>query len=384
MSNKQLTILQVLPALNGGGVEKGTLEIGRYLARQGHRSIVVSAGGRMVEQLIEEGSEHIRADIGAKKLSTLRYVFWFRRLILAIRPDILHFRSRLPAWIGYLAWKTLPEGSRPKLVTTFHGQHSVNRYSAVMTCGDRVITVSDFMKDYILKSYPEVAADKITVIHRGVDTSIYNPTYRPDKAWLELWRQEFPQTKDAALLTLPGRLTRRKGIEDFIQIIKNLRHAGSDVHGLIVGETHPKQARYRHELERLISANGLRENITLTGHRTDLQNIIALSKAVLSLSKEPEAFGRTTIEALSMGVPVIGYAHGGVAEQLNALFPQGKMPVGDIERTSAALRNFLSTSFPQVKENTSFTLDSMCAKTIEVYRNLTRSADSCDFQTTDN
>ena len=372
MSNKQLTILQVLPALNGGGVEKGTLEIGRYLVQQGHRSIVVSAGGRMVEQLIAEGSEHIQADMGAKKLTTLRYIFRFRKLILEIQPDILHFRSRLPAWIGYLAWKTLPQSSRPRLVTTFHGQHSVNRYSAIMACGERIITVSNFMRDYIVKSYPDVDAEKITVIHRGVDTRIYNPSYRPNEAWLERWFQEFPRTKNIALLTLPGRLTRRKGIEDFIQIIGNLRQANMPVHGLIVGETHPKQTHYRRELEQLISAQGLEDNITLTGHRTDLQNIIALSKAVLSLSREPEAFGRTTIEALSMGIPVIGYAHGGVEEQLNMLFPEGKLSVGDAQQAIHTLKHFFSTSFPAVKDNTSFTLDSMCAKTLAVYRDLTQ------------
>lgn len=371
MPNKQLTVIQVLPALNGGGVEKGTLEIGRYLVSQGHRSIVVSAGGRLVKQLTDEGSEHIQADIGAKKLSTMRYILWFRKLVLYIRPDIVHFRSRLPAWVGYLAWKTLPQNSRPRLVTTFHGQHSVSSYSAIMACGEHVITVSNFMRDYILKSYPEADAKKITVIHRGVDTRIYNPSYRPDKTWLEQWFQEFPHTQDTALLTLPGRLTRRKGIEDFIQIIGGLRQANIPVHGLIVGETHPKQTHYKQELERLISSLGLENDITLTGHRTDLQNIIALSKTVLSLSREPEAFGRTTIEALSMGIPSIGYAHGGVEEQLNTLFPEGNIAVGDVEQAINTLKRFFSTSFPRVKENTVFTLESMCEKTLAVYRDLT-------------
>lgn len=373
MPTKPLTIIQVLPALNGGGVEKGTLEIGHYLAQQGHRSIVVSAGGRMVEQLIAEGSEHIRADIGAKKLSTLRYIFWFRKLLKEIRPDIIHFRSRLPAWIGYLAWRSLPERVRPRLVTTFHGQHSVNRYSAIMARGERVITLSNFMREYILKSYPDVDSNKITVIHRGVDTGLYNPSYQPDNDWSKRWFQEFPQTQNIALLTLPGRLTRRKGIEDFIRIIGNLRQADIAIHGLIVGEAHPKQRHYQHELEQLISTEGLEDDITFTGHRTDLQNILVLSTAVLSLSKEPEAFGRTTIEALSMGVPVIGYAHGGVEEQLTMLFPEGKVAAGNIDQATEVLIRFFSTSFPKVKDNRLFTLHSMCEKTLAVYQELTQS-----------
>ena len=370
MTTKPLTVIQMLPALNGGGVERGTLEIGKYLVQQGHRSIVISAGGRMVGQLTQEGSEHIQADIGAKKLSTLRYIFWLRQLLLEIRPDILHFRSRLPAWVGYLAWKSLPETSRPKLVTTFHGQHSVNRYSAIMACGERVITVSEMMKEYILRSYPTVTADKIRVIHRGVDTRIYYQGYRPDEFWLNQWFEQFPQTRDIALLTLPGRLTRRKGIEDFIEIMANLRQSGIAVHGLIVGETHPKQAQYQQELAKLIAAHGLENAMSFTGHRSDLQNILAISSIVLSLSKIPEAFGRTVTEALSMGIPVLGYDHGGVSEQLSELFPAGKVPVGDVSSATEKTAQFLTVSVPEIKPNRSFTLEKMCSDTLEVYQSL--------------
>ncbi|MGR9115832.1 MAG: glycosyltransferase [Gammaproteobacteria bacterium] len=376
MPNKPLTIIQVLPALNGGGVEKGTLEIGHYLAQHGHRSIVVSAGGRMVEQLIAEGSEHIRADIGAKKLSTLRYIFWFRKLLQEIQPDIIHFRSRLPAWIGYLAWKSLSKSSRPRLVTTFHGQHSVNRYSAIMASGERVITVSEFMRNYILKSYPAVDPDKITVIYRGVDTNIYRPSFKPDSLWLGQWYKDFPQTKNVPLLTLPGRLTRRKGIEDFIKIIAELRQSEYAVHGLIVGDAHPKQAHYRIELEHLIDKLGLTDAISFTGHRTDLQNIIALSKTVLSLSKEPEAFGRTALEALSLGVPVVGYGHGGVAEQLDALYPEGNVAVGDIRQASQKIQQLLISAPPVIKPNLSFTLENMCATTLATYQQLVNNRES--------
>jgi len=373
MTAKPLTVIQLLPALNGGGVERGTLEIGKYLVQQGHRSIVISAGGRMVEQLIKEGSEHIEADIGAKKLSTLRQIFRLRKLFLELRPDILHFRSRLPAWLGYLAWLSLPTASRPRLITTFHGQHSVNRYSQIMTCGERVITVSEMMKEYILRSYPTVDASKIRVIHRGVDTRDYYPGYRPDERWLEQWFEQFPQTKDIALLTLPGRLTRRKGIEDFIKIMANLRQSGIAVHGLIVGETHPKQSHYQQELANLINTHGLEKDITFTGHRADLQNILAVSRVVLSLSKIPESFGRTATEALSMGIPVVGYAHGGIEEQLNELFPQGKVAVGDVAEASAKITEFL-LSQPTVKANQCFTLDNMCSKTLNVYEDVMQSS----------
>lgn len=381
MPNKRLTIIQVLPALNGGGVEKGTLEIGRYLADHGHRSIVVSAGGRMVDQLIAEGSEHIQADIGAKKPTTLRYIPWFRRLLLDIRPDIIHFRSRLPAWIGYLAWKSLPEQSSPRWVTTFHGQHSVNRYSAIMASGERVITVSNFMRDYILKSYPEVDPNNISVIHRGVDTAFYFPGYRPDSTWIDSWHREYPQTRGKLLLTLSGRLTRRKGIEDFLEILASLIQSDPAIHGLIVGEASADKSAYLAELKRSIATKNLGNHVTFTGHRSDLRNIMAISKVVLSLSKEPEAFGRTVTEALSLGIPVIGYDHGGVSEQLETLFPEGRVAVSDYRQAARTIHDLLNKIEVIIKPNEVFTLEKMCKDTLALYQDLTlnrpdRSADN--------
>ena len=123
MAARPLTVVQMLPALDGGGVEKGTLEVGRHLVQHGHRSIVISAGGRMVEQLQREGSEHLAWDVGAKRLGTLRWIPRVRRFLMEQQPDILHLRSRLPAWIGYRAWKGLPAAQRP------HGSLVMGRWS---------------------------------------------------------------------------------------------------------------------------------------------------------------------------------------------------------------------------------------------------------------
>lgn len=367
MSKKKLTVIQVLPALNSGGVEKGTLEIGRYLTAQGHDSIVVSAGGRMVQQLIAEGSRHIEADIGAKKLSTLKYITWFKKLMREIRPDIVHVRSRLPAWVVYFAWKSLAANDRPRLVSTFHGQHSVNRYSAIMTRSEHIITVSEMMRDYILQSYPQVDPGKISVIYRGVDTTIYHPNYRPDSNWSKEWFDRYPQTRDAQLLTFAGRLSRRKGIEDFIDIIAELKKMNLPVHALIVGETDPKKTAYLQELKQSISDKQLVNEITFTGHRSDLQNIIAISAAVYSLSKIPESFGRTVTESLSMGVPVIGYSHGGVREQLERLFPEGKVEVGNVAEAAEITRKLLTGGPLSIKPNDIFTLEKMCSETLKIY-----------------
>ena len=127
-----MKVLQVLPNLNSGGVERGTVEFARELVKQGHESFVMSNGGRLVAQLESEGSGHIHQPVHRKSLWTLRLVRPVRKLLQELKPDIIHVRSRAPAWIIWLAWRKLPVATRPRLVSTFHGLYSVNFYSAVM------------------------------------------------------------------------------------------------------------------------------------------------------------------------------------------------------------------------------------------------------------
>lgn len=366
---KKLTVIQLLPALNSGGVERGTTEIAHALVQAGHRSIVISAGGRLVEQLEREGSSHITLPIGEKKLSTLKYIWQLKKLFAELKPDIIHLRSRLPAWIAYLAWKKLPKDQRPHIVTTVHGPYSVNKYSAIMTVGERVIAVSNMIKSYITTYYPSTNPDKITVIHRGIDPQQYTYNYQPNASWLSQWKLDFPQLTDKFIITLPARITAWKGQEDFIHIIAALKQQGIHAHGLIVGETHPRKQQFLTTLKQRITELNLDKEISFTGHRSDLQNILAVSDIVLSLAKEPEAFGRTTIEALSMGIPVIGYDHGGVAEQLDTLFPEGKVPVEDIQAVVDKVIAW-QESMPTVGTDHPFTLQIMCQKTLEIYQEL--------------
>ena len=123
---KPLKVLQLLPALDSGGVERGTLEIARALIGAGHESVVLSKGGRLVEQLQREGSRHIARDLGRKSPATFLQYRALRRLFEQERFDIVHARSRLPAWVAWLAWRGMPAGARPHFVTTVHGMHSVS------------------------------------------------------------------------------------------------------------------------------------------------------------------------------------------------------------------------------------------------------------------
>ncbi len=363
---KKLTVVQVLPALESGGVEKGTLEVGRYLAQNGHRSIVISAGGRMVAQLEREGSEHVQWPLGAKRLTTLRYIWKVREFLAHERPDILHLRSRLPAWIGYLAWKGLPQESRPHLVTTVHGPYTPGRYSAVMVRGERVIAISDMIRDYILRNYPWVDPNIIRIIPRGVDPVAYPHGYQPPTEWLAKWRAQYPQLEGKYVITLPGRLTRWKGQEDFIKIITGLKQRGLPVHGVIVGDADQRKQYYAAELRAKVAEAGLSADITFAGHRSDMKEIMAVSDVVLSLSLNPEAFGRVSLEALALGVPVAAYDHGGVAEQLAAVFPQGRVPVGDVATLAERIADWHAQA-PSVPGQHPFTLTRMLDSTLDVY-----------------
>jgi glycosyltransferase involved in cell wall biosynthesis len=369
MANRQLTVLQVLPALESGGVERGTLELAAALVAAGHRSLVVSAGGRLVAPLCAQGSEHFEMPLGRKSLVTLLQVRQLRRFLRQQQVDILHVRSRMPAWIAWLAWRGMPHDRRPRFVTTVHGLYSVNAYSRIMTRGERVIAVSDTACRYILENYPAVDSAVIKTIYRGVDRAEFPYGYQPDSDWLRAWQAQYPSLQGRKLLTLPGRLTRLKGHADFIGLVGALRTRGHDVHGLIVGHLDPARKAYITELQRRIVDSGLEECMTFTGRREDIRDIYAVSTLVFSLSNKPESFGRTVLEPLCMGVPAIGYDHGGVGEILGKLYPQGRVSRGDTDMLFERTEQLL-THPQQVPESSAYTLQDMLAATLALYGEL--------------
>lgn len=164
---RRLTVVQLLPALESGGVERSAIEISEALVAAGHRSIVVSAGGRLLPALRDTGAEHIALDIGRKSLLSFRHLPALRKLFVREQVDIVHARSRLPAWLGWKAVQGIAAAQRPHFVTTMHGLNSPGRYSAVMTYGERVICVSDTVRAYLLRHYPRTDAGKLRVIDQG-------------------------------------------------------------------------------------------------------------------------------------------------------------------------------------------------------------------------
>ena len=370
IKSKKLTIVQILPALNSGGVERGTLEISKYLVSKNYRSIVISKGGRMTDKLVQEGGEHIELPIGKKSFLTLKIIPKLITILSKNNVDLIHIRSRFPAWICFIALKFMPHKIRPSIVTTFHGPYSINSYSTIMAKGDAIIAVSKMIKSYILKNY-KIDSKKIFLNYRGVDEKEFPYLFKPSKSWIRKWEKDNPKLNNRILLTLPARVTRWKGQIDFLNIIKVLSKENPDIHGLIVGDVAVNKLNFLKELKDLAIKFDIKDNISFIGHRSDLREIMSISKIVFSLSNEPEAFGRTTIESLKIGVPVIGYSHGGVGEQLKEVFPEGIINKDDISAAVNLCKKWIKNT-PKVSKTDLFSLKNMQSNTLKIYRAVLR------------
>lgn len=361
----RLTVVQILPALESGGVERCTLETARALVAAGHRSIVVSSGGRLVEQLVREGSEHVLLPVKRKSLFTLLQAGPLRRLLQELRADVLHARSRVPAWVAWLAWRRLPAAERPRFITTLHGLHSVNFYSAIMVRGEAVIAGSETVRRYILEHFPQCPPERIHLIPEGVDHAEFPYDYQPDAVWQARWRADFPELEGRRVLALPGRLTRLKGHATFIGLIRALADH-PEVHGLIAGGAEAKKAAYAEELQAAVAAAGLSSRITFTGHRGDMRDMLSQCDLVFALSTQPETFGRIVLESLRLGRPVIGWDEGGVGDILARCYPQGRVPPGDVAALEAATRRWLASP-DRPAPSPHFLLSTMCDETLALY-----------------
>ncbi len=365
---RPLTVVQLLPALDAGGVERSTLEIADALVRAGHRAVVVSAGGRLLSQLRDTGAEHVALDIGRKSPLVLRHVPALRRLFAG--ADIVHARSRLPAWVGWLALRGMPQSSRPAFVSTVHGLNSPSRYSAIMARGERVICVSDSVRRYVLQHYPATDPARLRTIPRGIDAAAFPRIPMPDNQARAAVAALHPALGgDGPLLLLPGRGTRLKGHADAIALLATLRRNGLDARLWMPGALQAGREDYIADLEKSAHDTGVEHAVAITEPTARIAQAYAASDLVLQLSRKPESFGRTVIEALSVGRPVLGWAHGGVGEVLNALQPGGAVPPFDADALAASARALLADP-PSPPADVPYTLERMQRDTLAVYADL--------------
>lgn len=362
--------------MNGGGVERGTVDVAAAIVQAGWRAIVVSAGGPMVRELLRAGATHVTLPVDARSpFARGRNM----RLLMDVAHEhavsLIHARSRAPAWTARAAAKKL---GLP-LVTTFHGYYSHGNplkryYNSVMTKGDAVIAISRFIAEHIRKVY-KVNDGRVVTIPRGVDSVVFDPAgvgphriARLAKAW------RLPD--GAPVIMLPGRLARWKGHHVLLEALPQL--ARRDFVCVIVGSTGGHE-RYKRELERVVGQRNLEAMVRFVDHESDMAAAYMLADVVVSASTEPEAFGRVTAEAQAVGRPVVATSHGGTMETVVPGETGWLVPPGDATLLAQSLEQALGLSAPArefLARNArahilrNFSLEGMCGATLDVYRRL--------------
>ena len=368
-------VLQVLPSLVTGGVERGTVDMAAALAEAGWTALVASNGGHMVRELERVGVKHIQLPLHSKNPLVMRANI--ARLDAVIREhgvDIVHARSRAPACSAWSACQR----TGAHYVTTFHGTYNMGwmglkqRYNAIMTRGERVIAISRFIADHIQANYG-IDPDRIRVVHRGVDMVKFDPHRVSQERIIQLaqrWRlpDGFP------VIMLPGRLTRWKGQSVLIEALALLDRR--DVRCLLVGSDQGR-TDYTEELKALVERRGLTDVVHIVGDCSDMPAAYMLTDVVVSASTDPEAFGRVIVEGQAMGRPVVATNNGAGRENVLDGETGLLVPPHDPAVLAQALEQVLALGPDQralmaersidfVRRN--FTRELMCARTLEVYR----------------
>lgn len=375
MSWNRPVILQVLPELRSGGVERGTVEVARAISRAGWVSLVASSGGPMVAHVQQVGAKHIKLPLASKNPFTI----WLNSLRLAkiIREygvDVIHARSRAPAWSSWLAAKA----TGCKFVTTFHGTYGLQNewkklYNSIMTRGDLVIAISNFIANHIVSNY-NIPSGKIRTIHRGVDLQLFNPSTHSTQRMIEL-ANEWRLPEDFPLVLFPGRFARWKGQEVFVRALAKIPHR--NFFAVILGDDKGHE-NYRKEIEQLIMELGLAGHVRIARHTQYVTEAYMLARLIVATSVEPEAFGRVVLEAQAMGKPVIATNHGGPQETVIDTETGLLVPPNDADTLAKAIADVLAMPedlYEQVKRDSvsnakNFSLDKMCSKTLKVYEEL--------------
>ena len=366
------SIIQVLPALNQGGVERGTIEIANALQKAGIPNYVISAGGKMVPELTQIGVEHITLPVASKNPVRM----WLNAQKMAkIFKDknagLIHVRSRAPAWS--VKWASQKVGI--PFIASYHGVYGIKPalkklYNRVMLQGEKVIAVSQHVKNHILENYncPE---NKITVIHRGADVGKFNPELVSAEQIASL-KQQYHIPEGKSVVTLVGRLTSWKGQRVLLEACSKMCH--QDFVCLFVGSDQGR-IEYHQELEKM--AQGLKQTVLFVDACQEMPTLYALSDVLVSPSLDPEAFGRVITEAQAMRRIVVASAHGGACESIQDGVSGFLTPVGDASALAAALDKVLDMSVEErtkiqnqayASVHANFTIQKMCDKTLAVYR----------------
>jgi glycosyltransferase involved in cell wall biosynthesis len=377
-AGKTMVVLQVLPALETGGVERGTIDMVQAIVAEGGTALVASAGGRMVAEVERAGGRHVALNLMTKDPVNI----WLNaaplaRLIRREGVTLVHARSRAPAWSAWIAARR----ARVPFVTTWHGVYGDDfpgkrLYNSVMARGERVIAISHFVADRVASRY-RVDPQRLRVIYRGVDAAVFDPALAVGDRVHRL-AQTWRLPPGAPVVMLPARLTRWKGAELLLDAMALMPF--QEAYCVLVGSDQGRRA-YADRLVARAERLGLAGRVRFAGHCDDMPAALQLADVVVSASLKPEPFGRVVIEAQAMGRPVVVSDHGGAAETVQPGLTGWRVPPGDAAALADALQIALSLDPEQKAELadrardsvlTYFTTTAMQQATLAVYRDLLR------------
>ncbi len=396
MADKKLSvIMQILPALNSGGVERGVVDIAKVTASAGFKSIVVSSGGSMTQQFEHSKVKHIELPLNSKNPFTIyQNSKKLAKIIQEYQVDLVHIRSRSPAWSAYLVCKKTVKSKGCKMISTFHGSYSSAflskkvsqwklKYNAVMLKPKFIIAVSGFIKNYIYQNYSAIenlAEKEIRVIHRGVDLKYFCNSKVSQSRIVQLIKKwdlpEWDSSGDKQIIMLPGRITGWKGHEFLISALAKVQN--QNFFCIMVGDPkeHEKFAKY---LEQKIKKNNLQGKIKIVGETKDMPAAYLISDMVISASTKPEAFGRVAVEAGAMGRIIIATNIGGSLETVIDGETGFLVEVNNIDKLAKLIDQVLvmeKTKKEQMQQNAikhitnNFSNQKMLDETIKFYKEI--------------
>lgn len=340
----QPVIMQIIPELGPGGAEQGCIDVAEAIVQSGGQAIIVSNGGSRVHELARIGAVHIPAPVHSKNPAVLwKNIHHLSRIIHNYKVDLVHVRSRAPAWSAYKACQR----RNVPFVTTCHAPYKISGkakkfYNSAIMQGDRVIAISDYVAEYIRAEYG-VSNSRIRIIHRGIPLEKFHPTMVTPRRMIAL-SEEWRLPADSDIVMLPGRLTRWKGHHVFVEALAKIHRP--NVFGVIIGSDQGRTA-YRKELEDFIQEKGLGGHIRMVDHCEDLPAAFMLSSIIVSASTEPEGFGRIPVEAQAMGRPIIATNHGGACETVISGETGWLVPPGDSSALARRIEDVLDLTVNQ-------------------------------------
>ena len=371
-------IVQILPAMEQGGVERGTVAIAEAIIREGGRAIVISNGGKQVPRLLQLGAEHIELPVHAKNPLKWPFIRWrVKRRLAQTGAQLVHVRSRAPAWIAMSAAR----GLGLPVVTTIHGRfvraNPFKRiYNGIMVRGDRVIAISRYIRDLVREQYPKLG-DRLTVIPRGVDLEAFSPD-RVGPSRVVRMSSLLSLPDGLPVVMLPARPSSWKGADVLIEAATRVKDI--DFMLLLVGAADGDRD-YRRRLVSKIKGSGLDGRVKLLEEVDDMPAAMMLADVVAMPSTSPEPFGRVAIESSAMGCPVVAFNHGGAVESIRHGVTGFLAKPNDAESLAVCLRDALRLDDRERLQLSrdarefiagNYSSEQMCDKTITVYEKLLR------------